>query len=58
MVWINEFGTPYPQCPQGGIKQSGIGRELSKYGVLEFCNMKTIVNSKDKTINKPWWFSY
>lgn len=58
MVWINEFGTPYPQCPQGGVKESGIGRELSKYGVLEFCNMKTIVNSKDKTIKKSWWFPY
>ena len=58
MVWINEFGTPYPQCPQGGIKESGIGRELSKYGVLEFCNMKTIVDSQDKTIKKAWWFPY
>lgn len=58
MVWINDFGTPYPQCPQGGIKESGIGRELSKYGILEFCNMKTIVNSKDETIKKPWWFPY
>ena len=58
MVWINDFGTPYPQCPQGGIKESGIGRELSKYGILEFCNMKTVVDSKDKTIKKPWWFPY
>jgi acyl-CoA reductase-like NAD-dependent aldehyde dehydrogenase len=46
MVWINDFGTPYPQCPQGGIKESGIGRELSKYGVLEFCNMKSVVMKK------------
>jgi len=58
MVWINDFGTPYPQCPQGGIKESGIGRELSKYEVLEFCNMKTIINSKDETVKKPWWFPY
>jgi len=58
MVWINDFGTPYPQCPQGGVKESGIGREMSKYGVLEFCNMKTVVNSRDKTIKKSWWFPY
>jgi len=58
MVWINEFGTPYPQCPQGGIKESGFGRELSKYGILEFCNTKTVVDSQDKTIKKPWWFPY
>ncbi len=58
MIWINDFGTPYPQCPQGGIKESGIGRELSKYGILEFCNMKTVVHSKDKIIKRPWWFPY
>jgi succinate-semialdehyde dehydrogenase/glutarate-semialdehyde dehydrogenase/succinyl-CoA reductase len=58
MVWINDFGTPYPQCPQGGIKDSGMGRELSKYGILEFCNLKTVVISEDKTVKKPWWFPY
>jgi len=58
MIWINDFGTPYPQCPQGGIKESGIGRELSKYGILEFCNMKTVVISEDKTVKKSWWFPY
>jgi len=58
MVWINDFGTPYPQCPQGGIKESGIGREMSRYGILEFCNLKTIVTSKDKSVKKPWWFPY
>jgi acyl-CoA reductase-like NAD-dependent aldehyde dehydrogenase len=58
MVWVNDFGTPYPQCPQGGIKASGIGRELSRYGIREFCNMKTIVKSADKSVRKPWWFPY
>lgn len=58
MVWINEFGTPYPQCPMGGIKESGMGRELSEYGVLEFCNTKVIMKSQDKTIKKSWWFPY
>lgn len=58
MIWVNDFGTPYPQCPQGGIKESGIGREMSRYGILEFCNMKTVVVSEDKTIKKPWWFPY
>jgi len=58
MIWINDFGTPYPQCPQGGIKESGIGRELSRYGILEFCKMKTVVISEDKTTKKSWWFPY
>jgi len=58
MIWVNDFGTPYPQCPQGGIKESGLGREMSIYGIKEFCNMKSVVVSEDKTIRKPWWFPY
>ncbi len=58
MVWVNDFGTPYPQCPQGGVKASGIGRELSVHGIREFCNMKTVVKSSDKSVRKPWWFPY
>jgi len=57
-VCVNEFGGSCSQCPRGGIKESGIGRELSRYGVLEFCNMKTVTYSKNKSIMRPKWFPY
>ncbi|MGO4385772.1 NAD-dependent succinate-semialdehyde dehydrogenase [Specibacter sp. RAF43] len=42
MVFINEPGGTAAELPFGGIKRSGIGRELGKYGMDEFVNRKLI----------------
>jgi succinate-semialdehyde dehydrogenase/glutarate-semialdehyde dehydrogenase/succinyl-CoA reductase len=42
MVTVNSVVVSDPRVPFGGIKNSGFGRELSRYGMLEFVNIKSV----------------
>ncbi len=59
MVWINDhmFSHGACQCSWGGVKESGLGRTHSKFGLYECVNIKLRV-WEGSTLRDPWWHPY
>ncbi len=59
MVWINDhmFSHGACQCPWGGVKESGVGRTHSKFGLYECVNIKLRV-WEPSILRDPWWHPY
>jgi succinate-semialdehyde dehydrogenase/glutarate-semialdehyde dehydrogenase len=59
MVWINDhmFSHGACQCSWGGVKDSGLGRTHSKFGLYECVNVKLRVWEPSK-LRDPWWHPY
>ncbi len=52
-VWTNTWMDGYPELTFGGVKQSGQGREIGRYGFEEFLEVKTVVMRLGHT-RPPW----
>jgi len=46
-IWINAYGSLSPESPFGGYKQSGFGRELGRYGIDLYTQVKSVWVSLD-----------
>ncbi len=52
-VWTNSWMDGFAELPFGGFRQSGQGRELGRYGLEEFLEVKTVQMRIGKT-RAPW----
>lgn len=54
-IWINDFHPYLPQAEWGGLKQSGVGRELGLQGLGEYQETKHIYHNTAPAVTG--WFS-
>jgi acyl-CoA reductase-like NAD-dependent aldehyde dehydrogenase len=52
-VWTNTWMDGFAELPFGGVKESGQGRELGRYGLEEFLEAKTVQMRIGRT-RAPW----
>ncbi|MBT4854770.1 MAG: aldehyde dehydrogenase family protein [Halieaceae bacterium] len=45
-AWVNNHAMIQPDAPFGGVKQSGVGVEFGRYGLVEYTNIQTLQISK------------
>ena len=59
MVWINDhmFSHGACSCSWGGVKESGLGRSHSKFGLWECVNIKLVTWEPSRT-RDFWWHPY
>ena len=52
-IWTNTWMDGFPEVTFGGLKQSGLGREIGSYGLEEFLEVKSVAMRVGRT-RAPW----
>ena len=54
IVWVNCSQPTFTEAPWGGIKRSGIGRELGRWGLENYLEVKQVTSYVS---SEPWgWY--
>lgn len=55
-VWVNEHDIFMSEAPHGGYKQSGFGRDLSIFTLLDYTQIKNVYIDNAGAARKPWYY--
>jgi betaine-aldehyde dehydrogenase len=56
-VWINDHLPLASELPHGGFKESGFGKDLSRYAFDEYTIAKQVMFELSNVAKKPWHFT-
>lgn len=56
-VWVNDHLPIASEMPHGGFKQSGFGKDMSRYAFEEYTIAKHVMFDLSGTTKKPWHFT-
>ncbi|MGL4619739.1 gamma-aminobutyraldehyde dehydrogenase [Chroococcidiopsis sp.] len=56
-VWINDHLPLASEMPHGGFKESGFGKDLSRYAFDEYTIAKHVMFDLSGAVKKPWHFT-
>jgi betaine-aldehyde dehydrogenase len=56
-VWINDHLPLASEMPHGGFKESGFGKDLSRYAIEEYTITKHVMFDLSGSAKKPWHFT-
>jgi betaine-aldehyde dehydrogenase len=55
-VWVNEHDTFLSEAPHGGYKQSGFGRDLSVFSLMDYTQIKNVWVDITGAQRKAWYY--
>jgi aldehyde dehydrogenase (NAD+) len=55
-VWVNDHHLLSAAAPHGGYKQSGVGRELGRWGLDEYLQIKHVHVDQTPTKEQKFWY--
>jgi betaine-aldehyde dehydrogenase len=56
-VWVNDHLPLAAEMPHGGFKESGLGKDMSRYAFEEYTIAKHIMFDLSGAVKKPWHFT-